>query len=371
MWTVQDQKRADACDVIVIGAGIVGAAVAARLAPEGVEIAVLEAQKVAAGATGRGAGLVLTGLGSHYARAATEFGREQAREIWELTVEGRQRLVATAESLDVPVGATGSLTVAIDDAEADMLRESASLLREDGFDAWFGYTDPMNRGFRAAMRSPGDVTVDAAALTRALLSSNAVIVHEETEVYSLEPDGDGLRVWARDRTARCNAVVLAIDGYAPLFDSYFIDKVAPIRGLILATGPQESTVLEQPCCANHGHVYCRQLPDRRLLLGKWRGPRASGQEVELDDVLQKELLHFASRHFPEVQAGVADRWSGLGGFTSDGLPLVGRLPDLPSVYFAVGLGDRGLAWAFVVAEQVAELMLHDRDPGLLSAARLD
>jgi glycine/D-amino acid oxidase-like deaminating enzyme len=58
------------------------------------------------------------------------------------------------------------------------------------------------------------------------------------------------------------------------------------------------------------------------------------------------------------------------GFTPDGLPLVGRLPDLPQVYFAVGFGGRGLAWAFVVAEQLAALMLHDESPGALSATRL-
>jgi len=50
---------------------------------------------------------------------------------------------------------------------------------------------------------------------------------------------------------------------------------------------------------------------------------------------------------------------------------VGRLPHLPQVYFAVGFGGRGLAWAFVAAEQLVELMLHDTNPGLLSAARLD
>ena len=64
------------------------------------------------------------------------------------------------------------------------------------------------------------------------------------------------------------------------------------------------------------------------------------------------------------------RSSGVMGLAPDGLPLVGVLPDLPRAYFAVGLGGRGLAWAFVVAERLVELMLHDADPGLFSAVRL-
>ena len=82
------------------------------------------------------------------------------------------------------------------------------------------------------------------------------------------------------------------------------------------------------------------------------------------------MTRFASSYFPEIETRDADRWSGIMGFTPDGLPLVGSLPNLPQVYFAVGLGGRGLAWAFVVAERLVELMLRDTDPGILSAARL-
>jgi gamma-glutamylputrescine oxidase len=374
MWVRQGQKRADACDVVVVGTGLVGAAVAARLVREGLNTAVLEARTVAGGATGRSAGMVLTGLAGHYNWAVSAYGRQQAREVWALTVEGRKRLVETAGRLEVPVEHTGSLALAVEETEADALKESAELLREDGFDAWFGPNDPLGRGFRAALRQPDDVTVDATALTRALLTTSGVVVHERTEVYNLAPEPNGLRVWARGRTVFCNIVVLTVNGYASLFDSYFTDKVAPTRSLVLATGPLDIVTLKQPCCANYGSEYCRQLPDRRLLLGGWRHPHTSGQETgqaaELGDVVQDRLLRFASRYFPEVGTRNASRWSGVMGFTPDGLPLVGQLPDLPQAYFAVGFGGRGLAWAFVVAERLVELMLRDADPGILAAERL-
>jgi len=49
---------------------------------------------------------------------------------------------------------------------------------------------------------------------------------------------------------------------------------------------------------------------------------------------------------------------------------VGTLPHLSQVYFAVGLGGRGLAWAFIAAERLISLMWRDADPGILSAKRL-
>jgi len=358
MWTGQEQKRVDACDVVVVGAGLVGAAVAAHLIREGFDTAVLEAQGVTGGATGRSAGMVLAGLAGHYNWAVSAYGRQKAQEVWALTVEGRERLVETAGRLGVLVEHTGSLALAVEDTEADALEESAALLREDGFAVQFNPNDPLDRGFRAALRHPDDVTVDGAALARALLTTNDVIVHEGTEVYNLEPEKDGVRVWAQGRTVLCSAVVLAINGYAPLFDYYFADKVAPTRSLIFATEPLDRVVLEQPCCTDYGYEYCRQLPDRRLLLGGWRRPRASNQEggqrtsqeTELGDVVQDGLVRFTSRHFPEVDTRNASRWSGIMGFTPDGLPLVGRLPNLPQAYFAVGpsamlrTGSHGKAW---------------------------
>jgi glycine/D-amino acid oxidase-like deaminating enzyme len=369
MWTRQE-KRTDACGVVVVGAGLTGAAVAARLARNGFDTAVLDAQTVAGGATGRSAGMAVAGLAGHYSWAVAAYGRSRARDAWALTVEGQMRLIESAKRLGVPVERTGSLALAVEEAEVEALAESAELLREDGFEAQLELTDPLDRGFLAALRQPGDVTLDAGALARALLDEGRVAVHEHTEVYSLEPEHDGVRVWAQGRTVLCDAAVLAIDGYAPLLDPYFADKVAPTRSLVFATDPLDGVTLKQPCSADYGYEYCRQLPDRRLLIGGWRRHASQPAETEAGDPVRDGLVRFVTRYFPEIETRDVDRWSGTLGFTPDGLPLVGWLPRLSRVYFAVGLGGRGLTWALVAADRLVELMVHDTDPGILSAGRL-
>jgi glycine/D-amino acid oxidase-like deaminating enzyme len=225
------------------------------------------------------------------------------------------------------------------------------------------------------LSQPDDVTVNAAALTQALLDASDVTVHERTEVDGLEREGDDLRVVGQDRTVFCKAVVLAINGYAPLLEDHFTDLVAPVRSLVLVSEPLDVPVVVQPCSADYGYEFCRQLADRRLLVGSWRHPQAStsaeAQPGGPGDAVEEGLLRFAGHHFPEIGSGEIDRWSGTMGSTRDGLPLVGSLPHLPRVYFGVGLAGRGLSWAFVVAERVVELMLRDTDPGILSAARFD
>lgn len=264
---------------------------------------------------------------------------------------------------------TGSLAVAVTEQEVEALHASAELLREDGFDAWFGSTDPLQRGFLAALRQPDDGVVDAAGLTRALLSSAPIAVHTDTEVYDLEPEGETVRVWAQRRTVRCKTVVLAADGYAPLLDPFLSHWVAPGRALMVTTGPLTGKGFPIPCYADYGYEYACPLPDGRWVLAAWRRPRP-GEHPEPDLSLREGLRRFIERYFPEVQGHIAHRRSGIMGFTPDGLPIVGALPHMPQVVFALGFGGWGLSWAFIAAERLVEWVLQGTDPGILSTERL-
>lgn len=366
-------RRVDACDAVVVGAGLVGAAVAARLARQGLQVAVLEAGPVAGGATGRSAGMVLTGLPGYYRWAVQTFGRETARALWELSVEGREQLTETAARLGVWMERTGSMALAVTPEEAQDLRESAELMREDGFEAWFGTTDPLGRGFLAAMRCPNDGLVDAADLTRALLASAPIAVHTGAEVQALEKEGGGVRVWAYRRTVRCDFVVLAVDGYAPLLEPFFSRWLGNGQALLVVAEPPDEQVPPFPCYADYGYEYIRPLSDGRMLVGAWRYPRRppEGDPPDPDAALRGGLSRFVRRYFPQVEGHVVQRRTGTIGCTPDGLPAVGALPHLPRVYFAVGLGGWGLSWAFAVAGRVVEMALEGASPGLLDAGRLD
>lgn len=366
-----EERRVDTCDVVVVGAGIVGAAIAAHLTQAGRQVAVLDAQGVAGGATGRSAGIVVAGMPGHYRWAVQSFGRERARDLWRLSIEGRGRLVETARRLGVRVESSGSLGLAVTEEEAESLRASAELLREDGFDAWFGATDRLGRGFRATLRQPDDAVVDVAALTHALLKSAPIAVHSDTEVYDLEAEEEGVRVWARGRTVRCATVVLAVDGYAPLLDRTLGEWVSAGRALAVTTEPLTGVALPGAGIADYGYEYACPLPDGRLILGAWRRPRAGANEpAGTDTPLRDGLARFIERYFPEAKGRIARRHSGIIGLTADGVPIIGRLPDLPQVVFAVGFGAWGLSWAFVAAERLVDWMVQGGEVGLLSVERV-
>ena len=330
----------------------------------------LDAQDVAGGATGRSAGMVVAGLPGHYGWAVQTFGRGQARELWQLGLEGRDALVDAAMRLGVYLEQPGSLALAVTEEEAESLRQSAEMLSEDGFAASFSPTDPLLRNFLGAVQQPRDAVVDATALTRTLLASAPVAVHINTEVHDLEPEGGMVRVWAQGRNVRCERVVLAVDGYGSLLDPSLAQWVVPSRALLAVTEPLPDAALDTPCYADYGYEYACPLPDKRLLLGAWRRPRSVGGQHEPDASIREGLARFIERYFPEVPGRIESRRSGVMGLTPDGLPIVGRFSDLPQVTFALGLGPWGLGWAFAVAKRLVDWMLDGDDLGLLAAERL-
>ncbi len=55
----------------------------------------------------------------------------------------------------------------------------------------------------------------------------------------------------------------------------------------------------------------------------------------------------------------AEHWTAsVTTLTNDGAPFVGKLDTVGNVFYALGLGAFGLAWAPVVAEQVAGMILN-------------
>jgi len=114
-------ERVDSCEAVVVGAGLMGAAVVANLAAEGIDVAVLEAREITGGTLGHTPGLVRTGLRTPYARVVHEHGRETARALWGLTAENRASLTSAAVRLGVALERRGSLVLAAEREGADLL----------------------------------------------------------------------------------------------------------------------------------------------------------------------------------------------------------------------------------------------------------
>jgi L-2-hydroxyglutarate oxidase LhgO len=191
-------------DCAVIGAGVVGLAVARALARSGRETLVLEAaDAIGTGLSSRNSEVMHAGI--YY-----EPGSLKAT----LCVAGQRALYAWCAERGVPFRRLGKLVVASDDAEVAQLRrvEARAVANGVGDLAWLDgdavrALEP-ELSCVAALSSPSTGIVDSHALMRALRADAedaGAIVALRSPVSS--GDVDGLRLETPDGAVRCRAVV--------------------------------------------------------------------------------------------------------------------------------------------------------------------
>jgi glycine/D-amino acid oxidase-like deaminating enzyme len=320
--------------------------------------------------------MVLAGLSDHYDRTVEEHGRESAREIWQATLE-HQRLLReflSETGAQVNLQECGSWRIGFAEAESAHLARSAALLAEDGFPAEFYKDDPLGRGFHGALGIQSDFGLHPLMLVNALINASGAEVYQGCELKGFGSDSQGVLVQTGGADFRAQKVLIALNAYAPLVHEHFRPLVAPHRGQILLTAPVEQTLVDRLVYAHHGYIYFRQLPDKRLLLGGWRHEYAESEAGYTDDTseeVQSALERFMWKYFPEtVNATVEARWAGTMGFSCDGLPLVGLLPEDRRIAYAVGFTGHGFGLALEVTRRAVRLLLNGESAGIFGTERL-
>lgn len=228
MGMQSDSRRSDAgFDVVVIGAGVVGLAIAAKLARQGRSVLILERETgIARGITSRNSEVIHAGI---YYPAESLKAR--------MCVEGRRRLYAWCEEKRVAHRRLGKLIVATRIEEQPVLEDLLTRARENGverielIDAAASAALEPEITARAALYSPDTGIVDGQGLCLSLLaeaeSAGAVLALART-VEALEPRSFGWRVAVRGEGGEAEQVDAGWVVDAAGLDA---DRIAGLAGL--------------------------------------------------------------------------------------------------------------------------------------------
>ncbi len=236
------------CDVVVVGAGILGLAAARELAlrHDGLTVAVVEREaEIASHQTGRSSGVIHAGI--YY-----EPGSLKAR----LCVEGARDLYAYCERAGIPATRGGKLIVATREDELPRLEELERRGNENGVPglrrlsgAEIAEVEPHAAGI-AALHSPATGTVDfrrVAAAFSADLEARGGSVTLGCEVRAIREDAD--RVTVEHALGRTTARALVScagawsDRLAVAAGAPAEPRIVPIRGSFLRLRPERATLV--------------------------------------------------------------------------------------------------------------------------------
>ena len=361
---LEDDARAD---VAIVGGGFTGVATALELAERGVDVVLLEADRIGDGATGRNGGQVtgsLSGLGAMRrqlgrtidAGAADDFVR---RLRWDGQALIRERVARYGIECEL---VAGHLHAAWSPRHRDALRHDVDDARATGVEdvAWLG-----RDAVHALLETP---LYHGGALNRHNLHLNSLKLclgearaaeglgarlFEGSEVLRVEPGPSPALVTARGRV-RASRVLLAGNAYHRLYRRRFRGLLLPAVLGNLVTEPLGNDVLdaidpERLAVYDSRTVldYYRPTGDGRLMFGG--GTNYSGRD--LPDVA-RALRPALEATFPRLRGiGIEYAWTGRAGIVPNRVPLVGELPG--GIVYAQGYSGHGIATSHLVARAVA------------------
>ena len=354
---------ASASDVVIIGAGIVGAACAAALTREGVRVRVLESGVPGGGATAAGMGHLVLMDQPEAEFALTRY----SRDLWlqlapELPPEGEFRRC-------------GTIWVAAGEEEMSAARLKHAAHEEHGLrseildSAALASAEPnLRAGLAGGLLVPDDGVIYAPFAARWLLDRSGARVSIGARAAGVDRAGvllaDGGRI-------DCAAVVCATGcAVTRLFPEL---PVRPRKGQLAITDRYPGFVHHQ--LAELGYLKSahgaapesvafnvQPRPTGQVLLGS---SRQFGEESsQICWPLLARMIRHAARFMPAIAGLLVTRtWTGFRAATEDGLPLIGPYGDAGNVILATGHEGLGITTALGTAELVAAQIL-ERTPAI-------
>ncbi|GEJ58634.1 glycine oxidase ThiO [Anaeromyxobacter diazotrophicus] len=351
-------------DVVVIGAGVQGCAVALRLAQAGKDVLVLERSIPGAEASSAAGGILSPGVeavepGPFYALCRASLARYPALV----------REVEAATGVAVGYREGGTLEVALEDDHAQLLAARAERLERQGLpaevldDAAARRLEPgLSPETRGALFFPDEASLDPRLLSRALyLAARAAgarfqtgqvlrIVHEGGRAVAVEHDAGRLDA---------GAVVLAAGAWSALVPGSGLPRgaVRPVRGQIALLDTRQR-LLSRVVFSDKGYVVPRA--DGRLLCG------STMEEVGFEKAVTAGGLHrvlgMALELAPALEhVPVVETWSNFRPASPDGAPVLGP-SSVAGLFYATGHTRNGILLTAITADAVAAAVLGQPPP---------
>jgi sarcosine oxidase subunit beta len=370
MWRTHDLKPK--YDVVIIGAGVHGLAIAYYLGKHGItNVAVLDKGYLGGGASGRNTAII-----------RSNYRTPQGVAFYDESVKLYERLALELD-YNVMFSQQGHLTVAHTDRGVTTLRERAETNRLLGVDSRLIATDEIARLAPAVdvshrVRQPilaglyhppgGIIRHDAVVWGYARgVDRQGIEIHPRTEVTGLQVNNGRISGVVTNRgSIATGTVVNATAGWC--------STIAHMAGIELpiVTHPLQALVTERLKPFLHVvivsatlHVYVNQTDRGEVVIGEEIDPYSSYSMRSTLPFLEHAAAHTLEL-FPCLgRVKVLRQWAGLCDMPPDFAPIIGPVEEVAGFLLDVGWGTYGFKAGPAAGLRIAELIATGRTPTVL------
>ena len=366
-------KGVATADVVVIGGGVIGLAVARSLSERGAgRVMLIERARLGSEASHAAGGML-----------APQAEADTADAFFELACAARDLYPSFAEALreetgtDIELERTGTLYLAFTERDRDEIehryawqRRAGMLVERLSADEARRLEPCVSQALRGALRFPLDVQVENRRLVAALSNSiekRGVHVMTETEVHSLTTERGRVHGVKTSRgPVHAPVIVLAAGAWtsflAPADKGAPQVSIEPVRGQMLCF-EANPRVARHVIYSPRGYIVPRL--DGRLLAG------STTERVGFSRSVTGRGVHQIAAHALEIAPVVADlplvdAWAGLRPRALDDWPILGASNEVSGLFYATAHYRNGILLAPLTGELVAEEIMTHVAPPLLS-----
>ncbi len=350
-----------AYDVVIVGAGIVGAACAAECSRAGLRVAVVEASLIGGGATAAGMGHLVVMDDSEAQFALTRY----SQILWSELADDLPR--------DIEYEACGTIWVAADDEEMEEVRRKQEFYESRGMlvevlDAHsLAEAEPNLRpGLVGGLRVPADSVIYPPCAARYLIEraqARGADLHLGRAVVELT--GKGVKL-SDGSFIPAGVTVNAAGSWSPQLTPGL--DVQKRKGHLVITDRYPGFVrhqlvelgyLKSAHSLTEDSVAFNIQPRRtgQVLIGSSR--QYGVEDKAVDTVMLNRMLERAREYMPRIgQLSAIRTWTGFRAATPDKLPLIGPCPEQENLYLATGHEGLGITTSLATAKLLVDQLLN-------------
>lgn len=388
-------------DIAIIGAGYAGATTAHHILDICKEknvavpkIVILEARHACSGATGRNGGHLKPDPFNRPAAIAETYGIEAAEEVanFEVSHVPAVKKLIEDEDIDCDFVLTRCIDVSFTQANFDRMKAGVEMLRKNNVTAMkdmyvaAGAEAEQLSGVKGAKGCFTYTTghlypykLMTHLLAKATKAGINLQTHTPVSSVASTPDSQGyFTITTTERgTVRAKKIVYATNGYTSHILPEFAGKIIPTRGICSHIVPEKKPAPHLPnsYILRAGAVeYEYLIPrlDGSIVVGGGRSRYYHNLDSWYDTVKDDELIENAKPHFEGYMqrifhgwensgAKLAKIWTGIMGYSSDGLPHIGAVPGRKNQFMLAGFNGHGMPQVFLSAKGVAAMVMNGAD----------
>jgi len=351
-------------DICVVGAGFTGVATALTLAERGFSVALVEANRIGWGASGRNGGQIINGM-SGLAKLRKKHGDSIADMLWDLRWRGNEIIYDRVDKYGIQCDLkSGYVEVAPKPRQTAWFEENAAERERHDFpykyEIWDREQTCSTLGteafhgafacFRDGHVHPLNLCIGEARAAHEL----GVQIFEQSTVVSIE-HGKRPKVKTANGCVEADSVVLAGNAYSRLEPKHLSNLVFPAGSYIIATEPLSDDVVNEinprdvaVCDVNEVVDYYRLSADKRLLYGG--ACNYSGRDPAS---IKSYILPRMLKVYPQLKDVRIDyEWGGRIGVVLNRVIAAGRINN--NIYYSHGYSGHGVCATHVMGEIMAD-----------------